>query len=117
MNHKLPETEIRETLPSDNINSDVADALKETGVLIGSKNRSGTMVIRDNSPICLQNEYSGFEMLPISAALKRYDWLRQEYFFKAVPADLDEVVAKCASQLSPMGYFIRIFKGKKVKLP
>ena len=93
------------------------EALAGAGVFLGSEKRSATMVVRDHQPICLQNDSRGFEMLPIAAALKQYDWLREKYFFKAVSEDYNEAVASCARQEKPLGFFIRVEKGVKVTLP
>jgi len=105
------------SLPSDQVGKEDTDTLAEVGVLLGSRNRSATMVVRDHQPICLINNNQGFEMLPISIALKRYDWLEQKYSFKAVPYDFDEVTEKCAAQQNPLGFFIHVKKGAKVTLP
>ena len=104
-------------IPPEQIGQEDAKMLSEAGILIGSDNRSATMVVRDHHPICLQNDSRDFEMMPISAALKHYDWLREKYYFKAVPADYDEAVASCATQKKPIGFFIHVKRGAKVTLP
>ena len=65
----------------------------------------------------MQGGDDGLELLPIATALAKYAWLREEYLFRAVPADLDEVTAECAAQEQPQGYFVRVRKGTKVTLP
>ena len=104
-------------IPPEQIGQEDAKMLSEAGILISSDNRSATMVVRDHHPICLQNDSREFEMMPISAALKHYDWLREKYYFKAVPADYDEAVASCATQKKPIGFFIHVKRGAKVTLP
>jgi Fe-S cluster assembly scaffold protein SufB len=55
--------------------------------------------------------------LPIADALKEHDWLRERYYWRAVPADLDRYTAQCASAPEPQGYFIRVKKGTTVPFP
>lgn len=105
-----------EMLSFDKITKTDATALAEVGVFMNGTNRSGTLVLRDLSSFYIQAQDKGYEMLPISEALDKYDWLRERYFWKAVPKDLDEITKHCASK-EPVGYFIRVHKGAKVKLP
>lgn len=114
---KLSETEyLNMTLPEDLPQDDI-DMIAETGILFNQNNRSSTLVVRDQEPVCLENDTDNFEMLPIAIALERYDWLREKYYFNAVPSDYDEVVKECASHKNPVGYFIRVKKGAKVDMP
>jgi len=98
---------------------DQADAgeLANVGILLGDRTRSATMLVRDHQPLCAAADTDMLEMLPIADALERYDWLRDNYFFKAVPADYDEVVANCAKQKNPLGFFIRVREGAHITLP
>lgn len=92
-------------------------ALTEVGVLDGGDERSGTMILRNFYPLCVQSETEGLELMPIAAALEKYSWVRERYFWKAVAEDLDDITAQCAAQEEPQGYFIRVRKGAKVTLP
>jgi Fe-S cluster assembly scaffold protein SufB len=92
-------------------------ALGEVGVCVNGKERSGTYVLRDDVPVCSQAGAEGLELLPIAVALERYDWLREKYYWSAVPADLDEVTARCASRERPQGFFIHVGEGVKIALP
>jgi hypothetical protein len=94
-----------------------AEALAEVGVHIETDERSGTYVLRDSQPVCALSQAEGLELLPIAVALKKYDWLREEYYWKAVPEDLNEITARCASQPEPQGYFVHVKKGARVALP
>ena len=104
-------------IPPEQIGINDKKTLADVGVVLGGKNRSATMVVRDRQPVCLVNNNQDFEMLSISAALKRYDWLDEKYAFKAVPSDFDEVTEKCAAQEKPLGFFIHVKKGANVALP
>ena len=106
-----------ELIPPEQIGREDAETLAGAGVILGGGSRSGTMVVRNHQPVCLTYDRDKFEMLPISTALERYDWLREKYYFKAVPADYDEAVASCAAQQRPLGFFIHVKKGAKVTLP
>jgi len=92
-------------------------ALADVGVLVEEENRSGTYILRDFQPLCALAQTEGLELLPIAAALDKYAWLRENYYLKAVPAELDEVTALVASQPEPQGYFVRVEKGARVTFP
>ena len=95
-----------------------ADAISGVGVRPGDPARSATMIVRDLETVCMESgESQEFEMLPISLALKRYNWLRERYCFKAISADFDAITAECAGQESPLGYYIHVKKGAVVTLP
>ncbi len=94
-----------------------ADSLAGVGVHVRGHERSGTMILRNTYTLCAQSESKGLELLPIAAALKKYEWLGDKYYFKAVPAELDEATKRCAGQKEPHGYFIRVQKGARVTLP
>jgi hypothetical protein len=102
---------------ADQIAQTDAGALAEVGVHIGTDERSGTYVLRDSQPVCALSQTEGLEVLPIGVALERYDWLRDEYYWKAVPEDLNEITARCAAQPESQGYFVRVKTGVKVALP
>jgi Fe-S cluster assembly scaffold protein SufB len=94
-----------------------AGTLAQVGVFVEQDKRSGTYILRDSQPVCSLSETEGLELLPIAVALKQYAWLREKYYWKAVPEDLDEITAHCASQPEPQGYFVRVKKGVKVTFP
>ncbi len=93
------------------------EVMASLGVYVEGVARSGTYILRDFHPLCLVADSDDIELLPIADALKRYDWLREKYYWKAVPADLDEYTVRCASAPEPQGYFVRVKKGAKVPFP
>ena len=93
-----------------------ASALAEVGVLLKEQDRSGTYVLRDFNPICVQAQVEGLELLPIAVALEMYDWLH-DYRWQAVPADLNEITRRSAADPAPQGYFIRVKQGTKIPHP
>ena len=94
-----------------------AETLAEVGVLTKGDMRSGTYMLRDFSPVCAFAPTQGLEILPTAVALNKYDWLREKYFFSAVPDDLDKITAYNASLPTPQGYYVHVEQGARVKLP
>ena len=101
----------------DQIEQADAAALAEVGVDVRGNTRSGTFIQRNLLPLCIFVHTEGLEMLPIATALKKYDWLRENYYWKTVPSDLDEVTAKYREETEPQGFFIRVKKGTKLQAP
>jgi Fe-S cluster assembly scaffold protein SufB len=114
-NDPNPNDQIRN--PQSAIRNQDAAALAEVGVFVEGEERSGTYILRDSQPVCALTTTEGLEVLPIAVALERYDWLGERYYWKLVPADLDEVTARVAAQSEPQGVFIRVTKGCQVTVP
>lgn len=110
-------TEKADLTSSDRMTGVDRGVLAEVGVCIEGVKRSGTYVLRDFQTVCALTETEGLELLPISAALKQYDWLHEKYYWRAVSADVDEITARCALQAEPHGFFARVRKGTKVTFP
>ncbi len=98
------------TISPGQVEPDDAQVMSSVGVHVEGQDRSGTYILRDFYPLCALGQTDGLELLPIAEALKKYDWLRARYYWKAVPADLDEYTAQCAAA-EPQGYFVRVKKG------
>lgn len=98
---------------------DPADArvMAGVGVALAGIPRAGTYIQRDYFPICLVAHVKDIELLPLATALARHDWLRERYYWRAVPADLDQYTAQCAASPDPQGFFIRVNAGVKVPFP
>lgn len=94
-----------------------AAAMAAVGIARSPTARAGTYIQRDFFPLCLATWTHGIEFLPIAVALDRYDWLREKYFWRAVPADYDDVTAFCAAQPQPQGFFIRVKPGARIAMP
>ena len=80
-----------------------AEVMASVGVHVQGEDRSGTYILRDFNPLCALAQTDGLELLPIADALKEYMWLREKYYWQAVPADLDEYTARCAAEPEPQG--------------
>ncbi|MHA1168074.1 MAG: SufB/SufD family protein [Candidatus Hodarchaeales archaeon] len=88
--------------------------LEDTGTEIKNTNqtRSGSFLQMDQSVVNIQLANDLIEILSISDALTKYSWLREKYFWKAVPADKDEITA-AVNEFPAQGYFIRALPGYK----
>jgi len=93
------------------------ESLLEVGIFVNGDHRSGTFVLRNNQALCAMTSHEGLEMLPIAAALDRYEWLREKYWWHAVTPDADEVTARVSSDSEPRGLFVRVKQGARVTLP
>jgi Fe-S cluster assembly scaffold protein SufB len=98
---------------------DQADArlMAGVGVIVKGIPRSGTYIQRDFYPLCLLAWSKDLELLPIAEALRRYEWLAEQYYWQAVPADLDPYTAQCAAVPEPQGFFIQVKQGAKISFP
>ncbi len=90
--------------------------LKEVGIDLESEDKLGLFIQADCGVVSCQCTPEGLELLPITEALKKYDWLRENYFWKAVSPEKDEFTRVAAEDLDN-GYFIRVFPGEKVIYP
>jgi len=88
----------------------------EAGVILDdTSQRSGTFIQTDNTPIHSSSRQEGIEVMAISHALKKYDWL-SDYWWQAVAIDTDKYTANV--ELSQHGgYFIRALPGCKTIYP
>jgi Fe-S cluster assembly scaffold protein SufB len=88
----------------------------ETGVILDdTSQRSGTYIQMDNMPIHYSSRQEGIEVMAISEAQAKYDWLA-DYWWRAVAVDTDKYTAHIELKDSD-GYFIRALPGKKTVYP
>ena len=85
------------------------------GVDAGETERSGTYVQKDTSVIHAHSMQEGIEVIPITEALKQYDWVK-DYYWKLVSVDADKYTARAQLDLHN-GYVIRALPGSKVIWP
>ncbi len=86
------------------------------GVDVTSKERSGTFIQTDHSVVHSSSLYEGLEVMDIDEALNKYDWIRDNYWWKAVSPDQDEYTRQVKAN-PHHGYFIRALPGVKVTYP
>jgi uncharacterized protein len=96
--------------------SDVKDRALSAGVMLEDMTqRSGTYLQMDNIPVHHSVTQEGLEVMPVSQALEKYDWM-PDYWWKAVAVDQDKYTANV--ELNNFdGYFIRALPGQKTTLP
>jgi len=88
----------------------------EAGVILDDPGqRTGTFIQMDNAPVHSSARQEGVEVMAISQALKKYDWLL-DYWWRAVAVDTDKYTASVElNQYN--GYFIRTLPGYKTIYP
>jgi len=77
--------------------------------------RTGTFIQIDNTPIHSSVKQDGVEVMPVSEAIKKYNWLG-DYYWKAVSVDTDKYTASVELSQND-GYFIRTKPGTKTNFP
>jgi Fe-S cluster assembly scaffold protein SufB len=97
------------------INSTDAQKFLNVGVDTAESCRSGTFIQKDRSVIHARSCQSGVEVMGISKALAKHEWLA-ELMWKNVDPKLDEFTARAKAKPHE-GYFIRALAGAKVSHP
>jgi len=88
----------------------------EAGIILDSpEQRTGTYIQIDNTPIHHSVRQEGVEVMAMSEAMKRYDWLG-DYYWKAVAVDTDKYTASVELGIND-GYFIHAAPAVKTELP
>ena len=77
--------------------------------------RSGTYIQMDNAPVHYSIGQEGIEVMAVSQALEKYDWL-SDYWWHAVAVDTDKYTANIELSQGD-GYFIRALPGYKTVFP
>ena len=92
------------------------DRMLEAGVILDDPGqRAGTFIQMDNTPVHSSVRQEGVEVMAVSQALEKYDWL-SDYWWQAVAVDTDKYTANI--ELSQHnGYFIRALSGYKTIYP
>jgi len=92
------------------------EQMLRAGVILDDvSQRSGTFVQMDNAPVHSSSRQEGIEVMPVSQALEKYDWL-SDYWWQAVAVDTDKYTANIELNQSN-GYFIRALPGNKTIYP
>ena len=88
----------------------------EAGVILDDPSqRSGTFIQMDNAPVHSSVRQEGVEVMAVSQALEKYDWL-SDYWWQAVAVDTDKYTANIELN-QHNGYFIRALPGYKTIYP
>jgi len=92
------------------------ETMLEAGIVLDDPDqRSGTFIQMDNTPIHSSVKQDGIEMMAVSQALEKYDWMT-DYWWKAVAVDSDKYTANVELNQGN-GYFIRALPGQKTVFP
>ncbi len=109
--------EVRELESIDEVSSSDRSLVSEVGFDTSQRSVSASFIQFDTESILADVLLSqeGLEVLPMSQALKQYDWL-WDYLWNAVPVDVDKYTARSELE-SYNGYFIRAKAGAKIGMP
>jgi len=92
------------------------EQMLEAGVMLDDlSQRSGTFIQMDNTPVHSSVRQEGIEVMAVSQALEKYDWL-SDYWWQAVAVDTDKYTANIELAQHD-GYFIRALAGSKSIFP
>ncbi|MBU4100831.1 MAG: SufD family Fe-S cluster assembly protein [Proteobacteria bacterium] len=96
---------------------DSSDAAKFLDVGVDTKEmaRAGTFIQKDKSVIHCKTKLDGVEVMGISQARKKYEWLG-DYMWKSISPDTDKFTSQ-AKEKPHEGYFIRSLPGVKTEHP
>jgi Fe-S cluster assembly scaffold protein SufB len=97
------------------INAADTEQMLKVGVDTGEKDRIGTFIQKDSSVLHCKAKQDGVEVMGITHAIKKHDWLKN-YLWKGVSPDADKYTQQ--AKLKPTeGYFIRVLPGVKTAYP
>ncbi len=101
----------------DELSTSDKDIVKGVGFDTEQRSVSGSFIQFDNESILADVliKQEGLEVLPVSEALRKYDWLH-DYLWNAVSVDTDKYTATSELQRYD-GYFIRAHAGVKIEMP
>jgi Fe-S cluster assembly scaffold protein SufB len=92
------------------------EQMLDAGVMLDdASQRSGTYIQMDNTPVHHSISQEGVEVMPVSQALAKYDWMT-DYWWRAVAVDADKYTANIELNAYD-GYFIRALPRQKTTFP
>jgi Fe-S cluster assembly scaffold protein SufB len=92
------------------------EQMLSAGVMLDdASQRSGTYIQMDNIPVHSSISQDGVEVMSVSQALEKYDWIA-DYWWQAVAVDTDKYTANIELSQND-GYFIRSLPGQKTVFP
>jgi Fe-S cluster assembly scaffold protein SufB len=99
----------------DRIDFSDADKLLDVGVDTKETGRAGTFIQKDKSVIHCKTKLDGVEVMGISRAREKHEWLA-DYMWKSISPDTDKFTAQ-AKENPHEGYYIRSLPGVKTEQP
>jgi Fe-S cluster assembly scaffold protein SufB len=94
---------------------EIKESIVDVGIDVEGENRSGSFCQIDHSVVLSSKYQSGIEVMSITEACEKYDWL-SEYWWKAVKVDADKYTAQ-AEMNQNHGYFLRAKPGVRAEFP
>jgi Fe-S cluster assembly scaffold protein SufB len=89
--------------------------LLTTGIELTDADHAGTFLQADKAIVHCRAQQPGVEVLPITEAMRRYDWVA-DHLWRLVAVDADKYTAHTELDLDN-GYFIRALSGAKIEQP
>jgi Fe-S cluster assembly scaffold protein SufB len=115
-NYKIPAPDKPDNIDPSRLSLKDKEKMLSTGVMLDApRQRMGTFIQIDNTPVHYSAKQDGVEVLAISQAKEKYDWFG-DYWWKAVAVDTDKYTAHVELNKSN-GYFIRTLPGAKTTYP
>ena len=111
----VPASEVEAVTSIEELNEEELKKLKETGIQPDEAGRVGSFIQTNCSVVKCDCNIPGVELLPVTEALKKYDWLK-DYWWKLVSKEKDPFTQETERHLDN-GYFIRARAGEKVVYP
>ena len=98
------------------LSAEAKKQMLDAGVMLDDPSqRSGTYIQMDNTPVHSSVSQDGVEVMPVSQAMEKYDWM-SDYWWNAVAVDQDKYTANIELN-QHNGYFIRALPGRKTIFP
>lgn len=111
----IPASEVEGIKSVEELEEEEIRKLKETGFQPDESGRIGSFIQTNCSVAHCDCSVPGVELLPVTDALKKYDWL-EDYWWKLVSKEKDVFTEETDRHLDN-GYFIRAKAGEKVVYP
>jgi Fe-S cluster assembly scaffold protein SufB len=89
--------------------------LLTAGIELSDEDHAATFLQADKAVVHCRTRQPGVEMLPITEAVRRHDWVKN-LLWGLVPVDADKYTATAELELDN-GYFIRALKGAQIAQP
>ena len=89
--------------------------LLTTGIELTDEDHAGTFLQADKTIVHCRAQQPGVEVLPITEAVRRYDWVA-DHLWRLVAVDADKYTASTELDLDN-GYFIRALPGARIEQP
>ncbi len=97
------------------IDAEDARTYRQVGIETNVDGRAGTFIQKDNSVVHCNTTSEGVEIMSITQAQEKYDWLK-DYIWKGISPEKDKYTARTHEKPN-QGYFIRSLPGAEIANP